>query len=251
MFKIVFTVLFLFLSASVLISAQSDAENLKAEKSIKIKYYGQSAFGVTTSAGTKIIIDPANFKGYKMPEDITADIIAITHEHLDHNIINFDSSKSAIFHGTKPFSGKVNIIDTTISDVRLYSVNSFHDADGRRYNGIFVFEFDGIRLVHLGDIGTVLSDEQLEAIGRVDILMVPVGGFYTIAKAEADSIVNQLDVKQIVIPMHFKTEKFDGLPGTAEMYLEGKENVRRLNSNEMIVDLSKADVIREYVLLRY
>ncbi len=232
------------------VNAQT-ADNQKSGKSIKIKYYGQAAFHVTTSCGTKIIIDPANFKGYKMPDDITADIITISHEHMDHNVINFDSKNAAIFHGTDEELGRVNIFDTTINDVRLYSVSSFHSPGGHRFNAIFVFEFDGVRLVHMGDIGTTLTDEQIKAIGEVDILMIPVGGYYTIAKAEADSIVNQLTVKRMVIPMHFKTEKFDGLPGTAEMYLDGKENVRRLDSNGFVINPSKAATKREYVLLKY
>ena len=220
-------------------------------KSIKIKYYGQAAFGVTTSGGTKIIIDPANFKGYKMPDDITADIITITHEHMDHNVINFDSSIAVIFRGTDEELGKVNSFDTTINDVRLYSVSSFHSPGGFRYNAIFVYEFDGIRLVHMGDIGTILTEEQVKAIGEVDILMVPVGGYYTVDLKQADSIVTQLNVKQIVIPMHFKTKEFDGLPHTAEDFLKGKENVQRLDTNELVINLTEVIANREYVLLKH
>ena len=224
-------------------------ENL--DKQFKIKYYGQAAFGVTTSGGTKIIIDPANFKGYKMPDDITADIITITHEHMDHNVINFDSSNAVIFRGTDEELGKVNSFDTTINDVRLYSVSSFHSPGGHRFNAIFVYEFDGIRLVHMGDIGTTLTEEQIKTIGKVDILMIPVGGYYTVDLKQADSIVTQLNVKQIVIPMHFKTKEFDGLPHTAEDFLKGKENVQRLDTNELVINLTEVIANREYVLLKH
>ncbi|MCP4705484.1 MAG: MBL fold metallo-hydrolase [candidate division Zixibacteria bacterium] len=243
--------LFVMFICASLIYAQGGSDNPETEKSVKIKYYGQAAFGVTTSSGTKIIIDPANFKGYKMPDDITADIITISHEHMDHNIINFDSKNSAIFHGTDEECGKVNVIDTTIADVKFYSVSSFHSPGGHRYNAIFVYEFDGIRLAHLGDIGTTLTDKQIEAIGEIDILMIPVGGYYTIDLAQVDSIVTQLNVKQMVIPMHFKTKEFDGLPNTAEDFLKDKKNVNRLDSNELVVDLSDLGKKLEYVLLKH
>lgn len=231
--------------------AQDTEDKMDTGKTIKIRWFGQSAFGVTTSAGTKIIIDPANFKGYKMPDDIIADIIVISHEHMDHNVINFDSTDAVIFHGTDEKCSRVNIFDTTINDVKLYSVSSFHSPGGERFNAIFVFEFDGIRTVHLGDIGTTLTKEQVEAIGPVDILMVPVGGYYTIAAPEADSIVNQLNVKRLILPMHYKTEAFDGLPGTVDMFLAGKENFKRLDTNEMLIDLSAPIAKREYVVLKY
>ncbi len=244
MSKILFSLLILLISISV--GAQTSTD-----KSVKINYYGQAAFGVTTSGGTKIIIDPANFKGYKMPDDITADIITISHEHMDHNIINFDSKNSVIFRGTDEECGKVNIIDTTINDVRFYSVSSFHSPGGFRFNAIFVYEFDGIRLAHLGDIGTTLTEEQIKEIGEIDILMIPVGGYYTIDLVQADSIVTQLNVKHLVIPMHFKTKEFDGLPNTAEDFLKDKMNVRRLDSNALVVDLTESKNELEYVLLKH
>ena len=232
-------------------SAQDMEDKIDSGKTIKIRWFGQSGFLVTTSGGTKIVLDPANFKGYKMPDDIIADIIVISHEHMDHNVINFDSTNAVIFHGTDEKCSMVNIFDTTINDVKLYSVSSFHSPGGERSNAIFVFEFDGIRMVHLGDIGTTLTKEQIEAIGPVDILMIPVGGYYTIAAPEADSIVNQPNVKRLVLPMHYKTEAFDELPGTVDMYLVGRDNVKRLDSNEIVIDLSSPGTKREYVVLRY
>ena len=150
MFKVIINLSVLLL-LSLPIVEQDHADSNIMDKSIKIEYYGQAAFGITTSNGTKIIIDPANFKGYKMPTGVTADIVTVSHEHIDHNAINTVSGSPIIFHGTDEKCRTINPLDTTINDVRLYSVPSFHDPGHHGVNAIFVFAFDGIRLVHMGE----------------------------------------------------------------------------------------------------
>ena len=221
------------------------------EKTITIRWLGHSSFLVTASDGTTILTDPVDFKGYRMPAGTTADIVTVSHEHPDHNCVEALSGSPEVFRGTDGKCQQVNAIDTTMRGVRLYTVPSFHDPGHHGRNAIFVLEFDGIRTVHLGDIGTTLSAEQIAAIGAVDILMVPVGGQFTIAAAEADSIVAQLNVSRLVLPMHYKTAAFDILPYTAEPFLEGKENVRRLDVSDVVLDLSAADSVMQYVVLRY
>ncbi len=218
---------------------------------VSVRWLGQASFRIITPGSTSIIIDPVDFKGYHFPEGITADIVTVSHEHIDHNSVEAVSGTPAVFRGTDSPCQMVNPIDTTIGGVRLYTVPSYHDPGRNRVNAIFVFEFDGIRLAHLGDLGLVLTDEQIEAIGEVDILMIPVGGQYTIAAPQADSIVSQLNVKRLVLPMHYKTEAFDVLPYTADPFLEGKENVRRLETNEFLVDPTRPASELEYVVMEY
>lgn len=229
---------------------QSDKSGMTSESaaSIKIKWFGQASFLVTTSDSTTILIDPADFKGYHIPKGTTADIVTVSHEHMDHNAVGAVSGSPIVLRGTDSNCRKVNAIDTTIKNIRMYTVSSFHDPGHHGFNAVFVYEFDGLRMAHMGDIGTILTDEQIAAIGEVDILMVPVGGKFTITGAEADTIVNQLNVKRLVFPMHFKTEAFDILPYTAEPFLKGKENIRRVETNEMILGLEKSESKREYVV---
>ncbi|MFH2034918.1 MAG: MBL fold metallo-hydrolase [Candidatus Zixiibacteriota bacterium] len=222
-----------------------------AEKSIKIRWFGQSSFRITTSIGTTIVIDPVNFKGYHIPDGTTADFVTISHEHIDHNSVDALSGSPRVFRGTDKQCQIVNPIDTTIDGIRLYTVSSFHNPGHNRFNAIFVFEFDGIRMAHLGDIGTILADDQIKAIGEIDILMIPVGGQYTIAGPEADSIVNQLNVKRAIIPMHYKTKAFEDLPYTVEPFLKNKENIRRIDDNNFILKISQLPVRREYIVMQY
>ena len=218
---------------------------------IGIRWLGQASFLLATSKGTTIITDPIKFKGYAPPVGTTADIVTVSHEHIDHNSIDAISGSPAVFHGTDSKCRHVTAVDTTVADVRLYSVPSFHDPGHRGSNAIFVFEFDGIRVAHLGDIGETLTREQIAAIGAVDILMIPVGGQFTIAAAEADTIVNQLNVSRYVLPMHYKTEAFDDLPYTAEPFLKGKNHVRRIEDNNFTFDPSIPVANREYIVMRY
>lgn len=219
-----------------------------SERSIGIRWLGHASFLITTSCGTTILTDPIDFKGYNIPEGTTADIVTVSHEHIDHNCVDAVSGNPAVFRGTDKKCRNVNVIDTTIRDIRLHTVHSFHDPGHHGSNAIFVFEFDGIRLAHMGDIGTVLTNEQIAAVGNIDVLMVPVGGQFTITGEEADSIVGQLDAERLVIPMHFKTEAFDAVPYTAEPFLKGKENVRRVGGEEIVIDLRVPVFGREYIL---
>lgn len=223
----------------------------KSEASIKIRWLGHSSFLVTTSDGTTILTDPVDFKGYHIPPGTTADVVTVSHEHVDHNCIKAVSGSPIIFHGTDESCRNVNSIDTTIGDIRIYTEPSFHDPGHRGSNAIFIFEFNGIRMAHLGDIGTVLTNDQIDAIGEIDILMVPVGGQYTIAGAQADSIVNLLNVKHLVLPMHYKTEAFEDLPYGVEPFLKGKENVRRVDDSVLTFNQSELKAMREYVVMRY
>jgi len=223
----------------------------EVEKPIKIRWLGQASFLITTSEGATVLIDPANFKGYKFPEGLSADFVTVSHEHMDHNSVDKVAGTPVVFRGTDKDCSKVNTVDTTIGKIHLYDIPSYHNPAHTAVNAIFVFEFDGLRLVHLGDIGTVLTPDQISAIGPVDILMIPVGGKYTITSVEADSIVTQLKPKRYVFPMHYRTAAFEGLPYDAEPFLRGKPNVRRLRTNEFVFELEGLPTSPEYVVMQY
>jgi L-ascorbate metabolism protein UlaG (beta-lactamase superfamily) len=228
----------------------SNAE-AKAAGTVGIRWLGQASFLITTPDGTKIMIDPANFKGYHTPAGMTADIVTISHEHVDHNVVPEMPKTPLVLHGTNEKCTVVNKIDTNIGPVHIHSVASFHNPAKDRTNAIFVYEFGGVRIAHLGDIGTILSDEQIKAIGEIDILMIPVGGYYTIDPIMADSIVSQLKVKRYILPMHYKTEAFDGLPYSAEDFIKGRKNVIRSDSSELTFKSEERPEAMEYVVLRY
>ena len=166
----------------------------------KIVWAGQSCFEISVSDGkdhsATIVIDPFGDVGLKMPS-FTADVLLTTHDHQDHNNIKAVKGEPFIITGSGEYE---------VKGVFVKGIDSFHDdVDGkdRGKNTIYTIETENIRFCHLGDFGQKqLTDDQLEKIGPVDILMIPVGGVYTIDASQAQKIVGQVDPK-IVIPMHF------------------------------------------------
>ena len=171
---------------------------------MKIKWLGHSAFLLTSENGTRILTDPyesgsyGGAVGYK-PIKEQVDIVTASHSHEDHYYIkDLPEGFECI---TDP--GKHEVKGITITGIKTYHDTSSGKERGR--NIVFVIEVDGIRVCHLGDLGHLLSDDQVSAIGKVDVLLLPVGGFYTIGPKEALSVMKALS-PAITIPMHFKTD---------------------------------------------
>jgi len=208
-----------------------------------LQWLGHSAFVLTSFQGNKILIDPPGAGvGYAIAPIASVDAVLVTHEHSDHNNVGLATGSPLILSGLT--STGWNTIDQRVKDIRIYSVSPvnpiYHDSQQgaqRGRNTIFVLEVDGLRLVHLGDLGHVLTPEIVQAIGAVDVVLVPVGGAYTIDAAAATRVVGQLNPK-VVIPMHYKTPKIRAdWPGEGvEPFLEGKR-VERPNST--VVRLSR------------
>jgi len=184
-----------------------------------ISWHGQSCFEIT--AGTqkngpvKIVIDPFSEEiGLKLPK-LSADILLVTHDHPDHNNIKAVSPSA----GT---SGQAFLIsgpgEYEAKGVYVRGIPSFHDQEQgkeRGQNCVYVIEAEELKLCHLGDFGQKeLTSEQVEQIGEVDVLMIPVGGNYTISSAEAAKTMAQIEPR-ITIPVHYALPKLkvklDGL----------------------------------------
>lgn len=164
---------------------------------MEISWLGQAAFKLKGKTAT-VVTDPFNpdFIGLKWPK-VEADIVSISHDHGDHNYAGGVSG--ATYTATGPG-------EYEIKGVAFTGTSSFHDnkqGAERGKNTIFTFNIDGVRICHLGDLGQAqLSDEQLEAIGDVDVLLIPVGSVYTIDGGAAAKIVAQIEPK-VIIPMHY------------------------------------------------
>lgn len=180
-----------------------------------VQWYGQSAFRLSSSDAT-VAIDPfADMSGltsrgmrfeYPPIEGLTADLLLITHEHSDHNGVQAVGGDPAILRSM------AGTPDSPIGQVT--AVASEHDeAAGteRGANTIFAFELDGLRVCHFGDFGQrELRDEQARAIGRVDLLFMPVGGGFTVGARQAAGVVERLSPRWVV-PMHYRTSRIDFL----------------------------------------
>ena len=222
----------------------------------KLTWLGQACFLLETAAGTKVVMDPfAKGIGYELPAGLRADLITISHEHPDHNNVALVTNKPRVLRGLTADKKGWARIEERYKDLTIRSVGVYHDdkrgAD-RGLNSVFVFEVGGMRIVHLGDLGHPLTDEQRAAIGAVDVLLVPVGGTFTLDAGEATRVVDQMRPRLMVVPMHYKTEvsTIKGLEGASE-FLEGKSNVRRETARSISLSPVKARPAVEIVVLPY
>lgn len=200
---------------------------------MKVKWLGHAAFLLTARDGTRVITDPyatgAGLSYGEIPE--SADVVLVSHEHMDHNNVQGVRGSPEVIRGTGTHRAK---------GIEFKGVASFHDPSGGRERGpntIFCFALDEIKFCHLGDLGHVLSKEQVAQIGQVDVLFIPVGGFFTIDASEATQVAEQLKPK-VIIPMHFKTPKCDYPITRVEDFLRGKGRVRKVGGSEVEIEAS-------------
>jgi L-ascorbate metabolism protein UlaG (beta-lactamase superfamily) len=176
----------------------------------------------------KLITDPFDDSvGYPMT-DVSADICAVSHDHFDHNCVTAVKGNPQVVKG----SG-----EKKVKNVNFRGVGAFHDEKQgslRGENTIFLWELGGIKFAHVGDLGTELSQDQINQMGSVDVLFVPTGGYYTIDARTADRVVSALNPK-VVIPMHYKTPVMGSnfpIAGVDE-FLQGKEDVVKVGKNSV------------------
>lgn len=197
---------------------------------MELTYYGHSSYLLRVGDGTTILIDPYDAScGYPLPR-VAPTAVTISHEHFDHNHLAGVKGQPRVVRGLAQDGKAWATVDERVGPVRITTVPTFHDDSGgtqRGRNAVFVFEADGLRVVHVGDLGHQLDEQQVRAIGRPDVLLIPVGGHYTIGPAEADAVIAALRPR-LVIPMHYQTTATTGWPiGPVDAFLQGKTNVTR------------------------
>ena len=187
-----------------------------------IRHIGHAEFYLMTESGYRIVTDPYDEScGYPV-EKIAADAVLVSHHHHDHDAVENVTGYPQIIDsaGTYTLSG----------DVRVTALDAFHDdAQGSKRGKtlLFLIETEGLKVAHLGDLGDSLTAEQSRALKNVDLLMIPVGGFFTIDAKKARDIAESLAAK-IILPMHYKTRYNEGWP------IEGPEAFTGLYAPEEI-----------------
>lgn len=164
-----------------------------------IAYHGHSEFLIETRDGARILTDPFDSHVPYRREKTPCDVVLISHAHNDHS----DQSKAE----GSPVVIKTGHRVSPAPDVYIYGVEADHDDCGGSARGktwLYVIEAEGLRAAHLGDLGTTLSQAQADALGSVDLLMLPVGGHFTIDAHAAARVCRQLNPR-VVLPMHYRT----------------------------------------------
>lgn len=213
---------------------------------MKIKWIGHSCFLITSDKGVKILTDPfrrdASLSYYRITE--SADIVTVSHEHHDHNDIDAVAGRPAVLRGPA---------QKTMQDVVIRTVNSYHDENkgkARGANTIFCFTVDSVNICHLGDLGHQLSSADIKALGKVDVLLIPIGGTFTL-DAEGATLLYE-DIKpRVAIPMHYKTDRCQWLKSTADDFVKGKKHFKKLDTDEVKFNSGQLPRESEVLILQY
>jgi L-ascorbate metabolism protein UlaG (beta-lactamase superfamily) len=222
-----------------------------------VRWFGQSAFLVTTPGGTRVLMDPIPADlGYVLPPPVEAHVVTISHEHFDHTNVAMAAGTPEVIRGLTADKNGWEKVDRTIGDVHVRTVGVYHDGSlgkERGLNAVFVLEFAGWRVAHLGDLGHLLTAEQIAAIGPLDVLLIPVGGTFTIDADAATKVVAQLRPRTTIIPMHYKTPALKpDLPlAPVDAFLTGKPKVRHVDGTELKVAPLPTGAPAEIVVMNY
>ena len=167
---------------------------------MKIRYIGHACFEITAQDGTRVVTDPYDASVGLAMLPLCADLITMSHEHHDHNCEDMIEGRPQIVHG-----GEM----AAVGSVTARAVRSWHDdaqGEKRGANFIRIFGIDGLKIVHMGDQGCMPDEDVLEAIADADVMLIPVGGKYTVDAAGAKAIIERTK-PACVIPMHVKTKR--------------------------------------------
>lgn len=216
---------------------------------MEINWYGHAAFRITTSGGTAIIVDPYEdgaydgAVGYGKIRD-GADILITSHEHPDHNYIKDIPGKFVHINKQGSYEHK---------DVKVRTIQVFHDTSGGKERGrvlISLIAADDLVVAHMGDLGHALDAETVGKMGHVDIMMLPVGGFFTIDVSAAREVMSA--VRPIItIPMHFKTVKCGFPIAPVDDFIRGQNNVRILDKPRLEISKSSLPHQPEIIVLKH
>lgn len=196
---------------------------------MKIRWNGHSSFTLTAGDGTVIVTDPyepgafGGGIGYGAIPD-SPDIVTISHDHADHGYTKGFASSFATIRKTGSAKG-----------IDFSGISTYHDENlgaKRGKNTVLCFTLDDIRICHLGDLGHIPDADQYSAIGQVNVLLIPIGGLYTIDANQATEIVRQIK-PQIAIPMHYKTAKCGFPISDVNAFTSGKPNVTHHSTDEL------------------
>lgn len=191
---------------------------------MKIKYYGHACFQIYDKDNDSVVIDPYDESIGLGTLELTTDKLLISHEHYDHN-----------------FRKGVILNDSQVNTFKTKVIKCYHDNENGKLRGenkIHIIEVDGKVICHLGDLGHLLTGEMIDDIGKVDILMIPVGGVYTINYNDAIDIINKINSK-IIIPMHYNLKQCNIELEDIEKFEKSISDTReifKIKNDELVID---------------
>lgn len=196
---------------------------------MNLTWFGQSCFLIETNESKKILTDPFDATlGYR-PYKGAVDIVTISHHHFDHDCTQNLPDNTIILDKTGTYK---------YENIEITGFLSYHDklkGAARGKNTIFIIKIDNLKICHLGDLGYILSEDEINSLGNIDVLLIPVGGNFTIDGNEAAELCKKINSK-IVIPMHYKTP-LTSLPiDGVDKFILNMKNGEKLHESKLVIE---------------
>jgi len=213
---------------------------------MKIKWLGHACF-LIEGEKKAIITDPYNEDlPYRAP-DLPAEVVLVSHEHSDHNAVERVGGDPVVVRG---------VGEHRAAGINFDGLGSFHDkvqGAERGPNTIFSFQLEGMNLVHLGDLGHLLTDEQVAGLSAVEVMFIPVGGNFTIGPDEAMQLIDRFPRLKVVFPMHYRTDRLgDDFPiAPVDNFTHKVKHVKQIGSSEVTFTRGSLPTQREVWVLNY
>lgn len=209
---------------------------------MKIKYFGHSCFSLSYESGPVLVTDPFDESVTYPPCTIACDAALVSHDHFDHNHI-------------QSLSGEFEVIKTAgeheVKGVKITATHSYHDPEKgalRGENLLMRVEGEGLSIAHLGDLGHMPNEEQKAVLQNLDILMLPIGGTYTIDTPQAEELIAELKPRR-VIAMHFKTDAYEINISTCDAFAADMKAA--FMPNEIEITRENLMTLPEVMILNY
>lgn len=220
---------------------------LKLTFALDITYYGHACFKIAFDNSYSIIIDPFS-SNYPIP-NTQANLIISSHEHNDHYNPNFLNTKIELLVGTKNNGKEWNLFNKKIDNIKIWNIPVYHDKTNgsqRGKNSIIVIENKDLKLAHMGDLGHLLTQDELNKLQNLDIAFIPVGGFYTLDVKDVITLIKTLKPK-IVIPMHYRTEYTQNWPisSLSDFLVEAEKSFKIIQINSNTIKIIKEELPKE------
>lgn len=219
-------------------------KNGNPAETIKITWFGHSMFLVELN-NIKVVFDPFSDIGYPMPyKPILCDICITSHNHFDHTNTKLLSGAYVLRNSEGEFND---------CGLNIKMIKSFHDKNFGKERGInlvSIITYNGIKIAHLGDLGS-FDNQLINELNKVDILMIPIGGYYTIDSNDAWELIRNISPK-IIIPMHYKTTYLDSkFPiDTIDKFISGRNNIVSIESNSCEIKLNSLPKTEQIYLFK-
>lgn len=209
---------------------------------MKLRYYGHACFSLAFEGGPTLAIDPFDESVSYPPCDVACDAALVTHDHFDHNHVQSLRGDFRVVREAGEYE---------IGGVRVRAIPSFHDKAGgalRGQNLIFRIEGEGLCIAHLGDLGHMPDAAQAEFLQGVDLMLVPIGGTYTIDTPEAEALIRALKPRRCVA-MHYRTEAYDCDMSTCDDF--ARDMGAQAMPREIEISAQTLEQLPEVMILNY